>query len=51
MVAAKSTMAGAYEIIKEITGTANTHHGDVHPRPPPPGRMSSRSTCEEPITR
>ena len=50
MVAANSTMAGAYEVIKEITGTAYTHHGDEHPAPPPPERMSSRSTSEEPTT-
>ena len=46
MVAGNSTMAGAYEIIKEIMGTAHTHHGDEYTSPPPPERMLSRSTSE-----
>ena len=50
MVAANSTMAGTYEIIKEIMGTACTHNGDEHPTPPPPERMSSRLTSEESTT-
>ena len=50
MVDANSTMAGADEIIKEIMGTKYTHHGDEHPTPPPPERITSRLTSEEPTT-
>ena len=47
MAAANSTMAGTFEFIKEIMGTACTHNGEEHPSPPPPERMSSRLTSEE----
>ena len=49
MVAADSTMAGAFELIKQIMGTACVcaHNGDEHPTPPPPKRMSSGRGSEE----
>ena len=50
MVAAKSTIPGAYEIIKEIMRTAYSHHGDEHATPLLPERLLSRSTSEEPKT-
>ena len=50
MVAANSTMAGAFEFIKEIMGTACAHNGDEHPTPPPPKRMSSGPTSEQSTT-
>ena len=50
MVAANSTMAGAFEFIKEIMGTADTKNGEEHTTPTSPKRMSSRPTSEEPTT-
>ena len=50
MVATSSTMAGAFEFIKELMGTACDHKGDEHRTPPPPKRMSSRPTSEESTT-
>ena len=50
MVATNSTMAGAFEFIKEIMGTACAHKGDEHPTPSPPTRMSSGPTSEESTT-
>ena len=47
MVAANSTMAGAYEIIKKMMGTADTNNGDGHPTPTSQKRMSSGPTSEE----
>ena len=47
MVAANSLMAGAFEFIKEIMGTAYTNNGDEHTTPTSPKRMSSRPTSEE----
>ena len=43
-------MAGAYEIIKEIMGTACIHNGDEHPTLPPPEGMSSRSPAPDDST-
>ena len=48
MVAATSTLAGAFECIKEIMGTADTNNGDEHTTPTSPKRMSSRPTSEDP---
>ena len=50
MVAANSAMAGAFEFIKEIMGTACTHHSEEHPTLPPLKRMSSGQTSEESTT-
>ena len=50
MVAANSTMAGAFEFIKEIMGTACVHNGDEHPTPPQSKRMSSGPTSDESTT-
>ena len=47
MVATDSTMAGAFEFIKEIMGTACAHNGDEHTMPTSPKRMSSRPTSEQ----
>ena len=51
MVAANSTMADAFEFIKEIMGTVCAHNGDEHPMPPSPKRMSSGPTSEESTTK
>ena len=50
MVAANSTMACAFQFIKEIMGTACPHQGDDNPRAPPPKRMLSGPTSEESTT-
>ena len=50
MVAANSTMAGAYEIIKKIMETEDTNNGDEHPTPTSQRRMSSEPTSEESTT-
>ena len=50
MIAANSTMAGAFEFIKEIMGTADTNNEDEQTTPTSPKRMSSRPTSEEPTT-
>ena len=47
MVADNSAIAGAFEFIKEIMGTACACNRDKHPTPPPPKRMSSGPTSEE----
>ena len=50
MVAANSAMAGAFEFIQEIMGTACAYNGDEHPTPLPPKRMSSGPTSGESTT-
>ena len=47
MVVVNSTMAGAFEFIKEIKGTADTMNGNEHTTLTSPKRMPSRPTSEE----
>ena len=50
MVAPNSTMAGAFEFMKEIIETAETNNGDEHTTLTSPKRMSSGPTSEESMT-
>ena len=50
MVAANSTMAGAYEIIQKSMRTADTNNGEEHRTPTLPKEMSSGPTIGESMT-